>query len=390
MMATNTEPIEQVSSSIEEPLDRLVRFEPTTFPVVSVYLNLQSDAHGRDPDVSSYVARELKRRGDTWANGSEERASFDEDAERILAYLKERINPAANGVAIFACAGAGKFFEAVQLSAPIAENRMYVYNQPHLYHLAQLDDQYPRYAAVVTDANTARILVFGLGEAIETEEVKGKKVHRVKVGGWSQARYQRRVTNAHEAHAKEVLARLEEVVRKEGVKKIILAGDPAIAPLLMEFMSQQLAAMVVDTMKLELQESQAAVLMKTLEKLQESSAESDAQVVDEAFNRYRAGGLAVIGPEAVLEALANGQVDELLIGGGLEQAHAETETVEAILAPEIPDPEGSTESEEPREVSLPDLLVTKAKKTDAAVRFFQDAGLLAGADGVAAFLRWRT
>ncbi len=154
-------------------------------------------------------------------------------------------------------------------------------------------------------------------------------------------------------------------------------------------MSQQLAAMVVDTMKLELQESQAAVLVKTLEKLQESSAESDAQVVDEAFNRYRAGGLAAIGPEAVLEALANGQVDELLIASGLEQAHAEMEPVDAILAPEIPDPAGSTESEEPRAVSLPDLLVTKAKQTDAAVRFIQDAGLLAGADGVAAFLRWR-
>jgi predicted RNase H-like nuclease (RuvC/YqgF family) len=65
--------------------------------------------------------------------------------------------------------------------------------KPNLYHLAVLEEQYPRYAAVLTDMNAARIFVFGLGHGLDVEEVKGKKVHRVKVGGWSQARYQRRV-----------------------------------------------------------------------------------------------------------------------------------------------------------------------------------------------------
>jgi len=38
--------------------------------------------------------------------------------------------------------------------------------------------------------------------------MKGKKVHRVKVGGWSQARYQRRVGNAHQEYVKDVIERL--------------------------------------------------------------------------------------------------------------------------------------------------------------------------------------
>jgi peptide subunit release factor 1 (eRF1) len=64
--------------------------------------------------------------------------------------------------------------------------------------------------------------------------------------------------------------------------------------------------------------------------------------------------------------------------------------VEAILAPEIPDSQGGTESEEPRQVSLPDLLVTKAKQTGAAtVTFIEDATLLESIGGVGAFLRWR-
>jgi len=81
---------------------------------------------------------------------------------------------------------------------------------------------------VLTDTNTARIFVFGLGQVIDAEEVKGKKAHRVKVGGWSQARYQRRVGNAHQEHAKEVIERLAQIVREDKVTHIILAGDQVV------------------------------------------------------------------------------------------------------------------------------------------------------------------
>ena len=103
--------------------------------------------------------------------------------ERIVAYATDQIDRAANGVALFACWGAEEFFEAIQLKNPFGDNRVYAYNQPDLFQLARLDEQYPRYAAVLTDTNTARIFVFGLGHVIDAEQVKGKKVHRVKVGG---------------------------------------------------------------------------------------------------------------------------------------------------------------------------------------------------------------
>jgi hypothetical protein len=160
MSSTITEPL---ATTMEEPLARLVAFEPTTFPVLSVYLNTQPDQHGRTPDAAPYLHREFKALARTWAPGSPERHSFDRDVERIVSYATDKIDPAANGVAIFACWGAEEFFEAIQLTTPVSDNRVYAYNQPHLYHLAHLDEQYPRYAAVLTDTNTARIFVFGLG-----------------------------------------------------------------------------------------------------------------------------------------------------------------------------------------------------------------------------------
>jgi peptide subunit release factor 1 (eRF1) len=277
---------------------------------------------------------------------------------------------------------------ARKLTTPVSDNRVYAYNQPHLYHLAQLDEQYPRYAAVLTDTNTARIFVFGLGQVIGAEEVKGKKVHRVKVGGWSQSRYQRRVGNAHQEHAKEVVERLAQIVREDKVSHIILAGDQVVIPLLQEQLPQKMVSMV-EVMKLDLHASEQDVLTATLAKLQEEEARTAAEKVDRLMQQYRARGLAVVGPQETLEALANGQVEELLISGGIEGTHPQPEEVQAILAPEIPDSEGGTKSEEPRKASVPDLLVTKAKQTGATVTFIEDGSLLESIGGVGAFLRWR-
>ena len=379
---------DQLATTIEEPLARLVAFEPTTFPVLSVYLNTQPDQHGRTPDSVPYLNREFKALARTWAPSSPERHSFDLDAERIISYVTEKIDSAANGVAIFACWGNEEFFEAIQLTTPVSDNRVYAYNQPHLYHLARLDELYPRYAAVLTDTNTARIFVFGLGQVIDAEEVKGKKVHRVKVGGWSQARYQRRVGNAHQEHVKEVIEHLARIVREDHVGHIILAGDSVVIPLLQEQLPQEMVPMV-EVMKMDIHASEQDVLTATLEKLQEQEVRTAAEKVDRLMNQYRARGLAVIGLHETLEALANGQVEELLISGAIEENHPQPEEVEAILAPEIPDAEGGTESEEPRQASVPDLLVTKAKQTSATVTFIEDAALLESTGGVGAFLRWR-
>ena len=362
---------------MEEHLARLEAFEPTTLPVLSIYLNTQPDEHGRARDAMPYLHREFKALAKTWAPSSPERHSFDTDVEKIVAYATHSIDPATNGVAIFACWGAGEFFEVIQLTTPIGDNYVSAGNQPHLYHLARLDEHFPRYAAVLTDTNTARIFVFGLGQTAEEEDVKGKKAHRVKVGGWSQARYQRRVGNAHHEHAKEVIERLLQIVREERISHIVLAGDQVAIPLLLAQIPPESIPMV-KVMKLDIHASDQDVLTATLATLQGDDAKTEAEKLDRLMQQYRAHGLAVIGPRETLEALANGQVDELLVSGALEETGA------GIL-----DTGGETVGEEPPQVSLSDQLMTKARHTGATITFVEDARLLESVGGVAAFLRWR-
>src|ERR1051325_221911 len=104
--------------TLDELLDRLASFEPTGFPFISIYLNAEPDQHGSD-NFQAFLRKELSERAKSYPANSAERQSFELDKERILNYIENEVQPQANGVAIFACAAADDFFEAVQLGAPI-------------------------------------------------------------------------------------------------------------------------------------------------------------------------------------------------------------------------------------------------------------------------------
>jgi hypothetical protein len=211
------------------------------------------------PDQTPYLLREFKALARTWAPAFPERHSFDRDVERIVSYATDKIDPAANGVALFASWGAQEFLDAIQLTTPVGDNR------------------------------------------VGAEEVKSKKVHRVKVGGWSQARYQRRAGNAHQEHAKGVIERLAQIVREDNVSHIILAGDQVVIPLLQEQLPQEMVPMVEVT-KLDIHASERDVPTATLETLQEQQARTAAEKVDRPMQQDRARRLAVGGPQETFEA----------------------------------------------------------------------------------------
>lgn len=371
-------------STLDDKLRELARFEPTTMPVLSVYLNTQADQHGRD-NFEPFLRKEFKQRAATYPFRSPERQSFERDAERITSWLKTELRPSSNGVAIFACAGAGDFFDALQFDAPIDANRLYVYHQPHLYALAKLQDKYRPYAAVVADTNKARIFVFGLGRTLGTETVTSDKVRsRSQLGGWWLRRYQAPVENFHLRHSKEIVQQLERIVQEEGIEHIFLAGDEVILSVLREQLPPALAGKVADELKLPITAPEHEIFSATLAAMSVQDAQTDAALVRSMIDEYRSGGLAVIGVHDVLAALANGQVDTVFLSTALEKIHSsEEEGLHEALVPalkELPQDAG---------IRITDALVTRAEQTGARVRFIEDPALLAHVGGVGAALRYR-
>ena len=376
-----------LASPLRDQLDRLAAFEPVDAPVLSLYLDLRPDQHGRD-NYATFLRKIFAERARTFSG--EHRKSFERDVERINTYLEQDARKSANGLAVFACAAKDDFFEALQLDVGIEDHALYIASVPHLYPLARVNDRYPRYAALLVNTNSARLFVFSLGSTEAIQQVINQKTRKTMVGGWSQARYQRHVEHFHLQHMKEVVDVLDKVLREENIGQVVVACDETARPILFEQLPKHLQEKVIDVIALDTGAPDHQVLSATMETLQQKDAETDAERVDAMLNAWRAGGLAVAGPEATLTALTRGQVDELLIAADPQQLKP-TQTLPegASPGPVEVDTTAAGPDADPNRVKLAGELVALAQQTSARIRFVEDAALLGEVGGVAALLRFR-
>jgi peptide chain release factor subunit 1 len=376
-----------LATPLQDQLNRLAAFDPTDLPVLSLYLDLRANNEGKDRDqYEPFLRKAFTERMQTLKGDA--RKSFESDVERINAHLAT-VPASANGVAIFACAGRD-YFESIQLDAPLGDHWLFVGSVPHIYPLARLNDQHPRYAAVLLDTNSARIFVFGLGATEARESVSNVKTRRTMMGGWSQARYQRHIENFHLHHIKEVVDLLDRVVREERINQIVVACDEVARPTLFEQMPKHLAEKVIDIVKLDIRSPEHQILTETLEALRSKDQETDAERVQRMLDAWRAHGLGVAGPEATLDALLLGEVEELLITATPERL-AQASLPHDFITPGTLDVNTSASNAALPSDSfkLADELVTKAQQQSARIRFIEDPSLLEDVGGIGALLRFR-
>lgn len=368
-------------------LEQLLSFEPTPAPVISLYLDARVNEQGQRTFLP-FVRKQLNERMKSYENHSEERLSFEEDLIRIARFLESEVHSSVQGLAIFACSAANDWFAVGQFDAPFERNRLFVSDRPHLYPLARLIDQYRHYAVVLADRNRAQIFVFAAGGALEHQELENVKTKHKKVGGWSQARFQRQEENYHLQHAKEVVEELEKIVREENIEHVILAGDEeTVISLLREEMPKMLAEKVIDALSLGIDTPEHELLEESLAAFRRHDSLTDMEKVERLLNEYRADDLGVGGVAETLAALSNGQVEEMLIAAKPESLvydEAEVKKVLTLYRNEQPLPD------ELDQRSVADELVRRANVLSSAkVTFIEDSKRLEGLGGVGGFLRYR-
>ena len=389
-MANETTDVAKVAKKTIIPdklLNHLLDFEPVPAPVISLYLDARADQHGQQ-NFLPFVRKQMAERSKSYENQSDERKSFEEDFVRIVRYLEGEVPPAVEGLAIFACSAWNDWFEVGHFDVPFERNRLFVSDRPHLYPLARLIDQYRRYVVVLADTNRAQIFVFAAGRAIEHEELENVKTKHAKVGGWSQARYQRHEKNYHTQHAKEIVEIVEKIVRDEQIEHIILAGDEAtVIPLLRAEMPKTLEEKVIDALSLTIDTPEHELLEESLTAFRRHDSLTDMEKVERLLNEYRGDNLGVAGAAETLAALSNGQVEEMLIAAKPDSIQFDKEEVEKVLklyAGDVPLPE------ELDQRHVADELVRRANVlSSATVTFIEDSTRLERLGGVGGFLRYR-
>jgi peptide subunit release factor 1 (eRF1) len=347
-----------LETPLRDQLDRLAAIEPSDRAIISLYLDMRRIENGQRTHVDTFLRNVFDEQARSLSGKA--RAGLERTAERISQFIANQAPKSAKGLAIFAST-TNDLFEAIPLDVPIERPSMHVDVLPHLYPLAQVNDQYPRYAALLMDTNSADLYVFALGATKRRESVQNEKTRRTSMGGWSQARYQRRAANFHKQHVKEVVDLLDKVMSEERLNHIVIACDEVAKPFLIAQLPKHLAEKVIDMVNVDVKSvPEHELLAETMAALRQADTKTDAEHVQRMLDAWRAGGLGAAGIEATMRALEARQVEELLIAA------------------------------KPDRVAGPaDELVAKAQHNSARIRFIEDDHLLADVGGVGALLRFR-
>jgi peptide chain release factor subunit 1 len=348
---------------MDERLRRLARFEPGDLPVISAYLDVRPEATGQKPGVREGLIvlrdrlREIRK---TFGPRGADVDSFEADAVRINAFVDEEMDPATEGLAIFACKARG-LWEVVEAPVPF-DNEVEVGDAPDLFQLARMDDEFETAVVAVIDTNSARLFVRRHGRLDERPGPDDDPVHYQKraTGGWSQKRYQRHIDKHRRDFTGEIGEAIAALCDRERAEHVIIAGDePAVTPL-MDQLPERTKEQVRRIVRIDMRANRNEIAEEIEPILREIEAEEGASNVERAVAEVRRGGLGAAGRDAVVRALERGQVDLLLI----EEA--------AMI--------GDEERAE---------LIRLAGSTGADVEVVRDSEPLRELGGVAALLRYR-
>lgn len=189
---------------------------------------------------------------------------------------------------------------------------------PHLMPLVRQEALTVPYVLLVADRQGADVTVVGPhGEQLESHKVEStdEVIRKVPQGGWSTARYQRRVEDSWEKNGAEVARDLDRVVARHGAQLVLVTGDVRATAALLEHIGERTRKALV-----ELQHGSrvpGASLDGLQEELEEVVAERATTGVVGVLDRYEQergrGGAAAEGLAEVVDAVRRAQVETLLL-----------------------------------------------------------------------------
>lgn len=311
-----------------------------------------------------------------------EREYFEENIGAVGEYLKH--TPPKGSLGIFACR-AIDFFQTAELPEPV-KDIVRVDSSPYIRPLAELQDDYETVAVVVADGQAARIFLVASSVTGSEEVIRGNIKNHVKVGGWSQQRYERRRDKQLQHYAREIAGSLVRLEGEEKFRHILLVGSKEILREVHENIPKDFQDRLIEK-NLDLSRGDDHVNRDIMALLAEEEHHSQEDCWEKIRTEYLRGGLAVVGLDSVLWAAGEGRVEKMIVNRGFHPAGRRCRNCHTLQA-------GSVEtcrvcgSSSLFIVSMINELLEMLLQTGAESRFTEDISSLAEAGEIAALLRY--
>ena len=293
----------------------------------------------------------------------------------------------APGLAVFSCWALG-FVKSHLLPVAPPRDMLWIDSSPYLRPLAELQDEYIPFVVVAADNKSARIWQVVSAGVSDEEKVRGDVKNRVKKGGWSQKRYQRRRENELLHYGKEIATALDRLYEEKPFERLILLGTQEILGEIKTALPQRLAATIAGERNVDLKGEGDELVDAAFDLYFEQERQDEAALWERIQTEVcKNGGLAAVGPSEVLAAALEGRVDTMVVEREAKIAGMRCRDCELLAvakAQQCP----RCKSTSVFAVDLVNELVELLATTSARAEFTDPMPALGEAGGVAALLRW--
>jgi len=261
------------------------------------------------PFLKKRLAEELK----AFKTRSPEHESLSVDTARVQHYLDYDLQESTRAAAVFACYGDGDLFDAVQVPVEFSEQRVSVGPLAALYPLLRVADRNHRAAVLVSDTHYARLFTVTLGAVEIRREIRNPALHKSKNAGEGDSSHaQRHVDEAWRRHARQAVQALEDMARESAAMWLLLGGEEIIQPELDAALTTAARERLLGHFGWDIRIAEVDLAQAVDEAVEQRESAHRIASAGELTSAAPHEG-ALLGIEAVAEALSAGRVSELFL-----------------------------------------------------------------------------
>jgi peptide subunit release factor 1 (eRF1) len=345
---------------------------------LSVYLN--------DAGADGYFKSQCQRIRALLRDHPDELEHFEKNLEWIARDREENAK-SSDGRCWFAC-WALDFYSASALPPEFRiSNTVRVGSSPYLRPLAEFHDEFENFVAVIADNKSAQVFSVTMARKDDYASIKGDIKNHVRVGGWSQKRYQRRRDNELMHYAKEICGELIRLEQELSFRRLVLIGSSETLEEISRQLPPSLAEKLADIEAVDLGRSDEEVWQEVYKMHFAEERQSEQELWERVRNECLGGSRGVAGIEEVYAAALAGRIDVAIARRDVKLTGSQCRSCENISPAQIAKC-NVCQSSDLFPVDMMNKLSASIYSTSARIDFSDAIQELDDLGGVAALLRY--
>jgi peptide chain release factor subunit 1 len=296
----------------EDDIRSLACFKGADAPVTTVYLDVDGARHLRPDDVVRSAERLTH---DTFLRYADQ-PSVRADLERVEALVRGGFDRSrTRGVAVFSCTK-HDFWKVVELPVRVRD-QVVVNHSPAVRQLEAIVDEYERFGVLVADRQLARVLVYELGELVDSATVhdelpRGEDVdhsHR-------REKLASHVDDVVHHHLRRAADETFRIFQEQGFDRLILGATDEVAGELEDLLHPYLRERIEARRHIPIHATHDELRSVALAVEAEIERRKESELVDRLRDAVGGRRRGVAGLDDTLRALVEKRVDVLLVSAG--------------------------------------------------------------------------